>query len=233
MNGRIERLIAMAFDDWKKDGASGRAHPGEEEIACFLEGKLGRTDADRIKEHVAVCDACAELVVAGMSIPPGEELPVPEELLARARGLAVPSVNAQVLDIVLTMKTFGFSIISTTGDVLLGQEFVPAAVLRTRDIRDFKDEIVILKDFSEIRIEVKAQSQPGLGFNLSILARNKRNQKALKDVRISLFKEGVELESRVADTGRAVFEHVYPGLYSVEISGIKEKLARVSLEVRV
>jgi hypothetical protein len=232
MSDRIERFIKMAFEDWKKDQPDSHEHPSEEEIACFLEGRLNEKDTGRLKEHLISCDACAELMKADLSVFPAEEIEVPQDLLDRARGMVSQSSGITILDIVLKVKELGFEIINTTGDVLFGQELIPAAVLRSRNIQEFKEEVAILKDFGDNRIEVRIQSWPPAGFNLVVLARDKKTHKALKETRITLFKDDVELESKVSDMGKVVFEHIEPGKYSIEVSGTKEKIAMISLDVR-
>jgi hypothetical protein len=229
----IERLIAMAFEDWKKDQPGPQEHPSEEEIACFLEGKLGEQDAGRVIQHLTTCDACAELLKADLSVFPAEEIEVPEELLERVKGMVSRNPGKIILDIVLKLKELGFEIVNTTGDVLLGQELVPAAVLRSRNIQEFKDEVVILKDFFDTRIEVRIQRGSAAGFGLVVMARDKKTHKALKEARVTLFKDDLELESRVSDMGKAVFENIEPGNYSIDVSGIKEKIAMISLDVRL
>jgi hypothetical protein len=105
--------------------------------------------------------------------------------------------------------------------------------LRGRDIREFKSEVVILKDFQDSRIEVKVQGRQGEGFNLAIYARDKESQRPLRNVRVTLYTGELEFESKVSEDGRVVFEHVSAGPHSIEVMGFKKKLAWISLEVRV
>ena len=132
MSDRIERFIAMAFDGWKKDQTRQKGHPDEEEIACFLEGKMSKKDAQRFNEHLAACDECARLLAADLSSYPAEGVEVPAEVLARAREMVGKEPMMPILEIALRIRDFGFEIIKATGDVLFGQEFVPAAILRRR-----------------------------------------------------------------------------------------------------
>ena len=232
MSERIERFIAMAFDDWKKEQPDPVSHPGEEEIVCFLEGKLNKKDADRFKDHLANCDACVRLLAADLCAFPSEEVDVPAAILERARALVANGPILSILEIVLRAKDIGFEIVKTTGDVLFGQEFLPAAVLRSRHITDFKDEVVVIKDFPASRIEVRIQAGSGPGFNLVFFAKDKKTQKALPDLRITLRRDDIELESRITDRGKAVFEHVTPGRYAIEITGLKQAVARIVIDVR-
>jgi hypothetical protein len=233
MSERIERVIAMAFDDWKKGQPDAVSHPCEEEIACFLDGKLSKKDADRLKEHLVSCDACVRLLAADLYSYPAEEVDIPEGILERARAMVSSGPAMPVLEIMLRVRDFGFEIVNTTGDVLFGQEFIPAAVLRSRQISDFKDEVVVVKDFPGARVEVRIQPCPGAGFNVVLFAKDKKTHKPLQHLRVTLCRDDIELESRVADLGKTVFEHVEAGLYSIGISGLKQAVARIVIDVRV
>ncbi len=228
----IERLIAMAFKEWKKGETGPQEHPSEEELACFLEGKLDEEAVGRLKEHLITCDACAELLKADLSLMPGQDMDVPQDLLEAAKAMVKRQPQSTILDLVLKLKTAGFEILSTTGDVLLGQELIPAAVLRSRNIQEFKDEVVVLKDVKDCRIEIRAQCRQAGVFGMSISAADKKTQKPLKDIRITLSKDEVELESKVSDSGKVAFEHIEPGKYSIEIAGPKENIGVISVDVR-
>ena len=70
-------------------------------------------------------------------------------------------------------------------------------------------------------------------FNLTITARERQTQRIIKDLRVSLFRADLELESRLSDTGAVTFEHVLLGKYAVEITSAENKLASVSLDIKV
>jgi hypothetical protein len=137
------------------------------------------------------------------------------------------------LEIILLLKDKAMEIINITGDVLVGQELMPAPLLRSRSIKEFKDEITILKDFGEISVEAKIENKTHGAFNVVVAAKAKDTQRLMKDIRVSLLKDDVELESYLASSGSVIFEHVLVGKYKVEISGINEKLASILLDIRV
>ena len=232
MSDRMERFIAMAFNDWKKDQARQKRHPDEEEIACFLEGKLSAKDARRFKDHLAACDRCARLLAADLYSYPADQVEVPASCLEAARNMVDKEDHAPIFEIVLSIRDFGFEIIKTTGDVLFGQEFIPAAILRSRHLSDFKDEVVVVKDFPQARIEARIQVVPGQRFNLSVVVRDKKTQRPMEGLRVTLVQDNIELESRVVQEGRAAFEHVCAGSYSISISGLKHSVASISIDVR-
>ena len=232
MQNKLEKLIRIVFKKWSSAHARiDEAHPSEEEMCCFWENKLSEEETLRLKKHLLNCAPCAESLFAQFSLTLSEEREVPPELLDRAKALLGWDDSGLALDILLRIKEKTLELINTCGDVLLGQELVPAPVLRSRAIKDFKDEVTILKDFKDIRVEVKVENKGSSSFNLTILAKHRDTQKVIKDLRFSLLKEEIELESYLAGSGQVTFEHVLLGNYRVEISNMDMKLASIKLDV--
>jgi hypothetical protein len=226
MAEKLEKLIKQVYASWKAGAKEPLTHPGEEELACFIEGKLTTQDTERIREHVIVCGSCSETVALILGQPVKQE-EVPQAVLDTITGQGV-----SVLEIILELKAKVLELLSTTGDVLVGQEYMPCAVLRSRSIKEFKDEVTVLKDFADVRLEARLENRAGKAFDVAIKVRDKSSQKLLKDVRVSLFKDETELESYLADSGSVVFEHVLIGKYKVEVATLEKKVASVFIDVR-
>lgn len=233
MQDHFERIIRMVYQNWKQsEGRDEEAHPDEETLACFIEGRLPAEESERLKAHLVRCDDCMEAITLSMQAAEMPEEEPSAELLERVRKMLAFELKPSLLEIVLRLKEKASEIISTTGDVLVGQELVPAAVLRSRSIKDFKDEVTILKEFFDIRAEIKIENKGGNAFNLSILVKHRITQKVIKDLRVALIKDNTELESYLTDAGLVTFEHVLLGKYTVEISRVNSKLACVLLDIR-
>lgn len=233
MQDNFERVIRMVYQNWKQsEGKSEEAHPDEETLACFVEGRLSAEEADRLKAHLVRCDDCMEAITFSLKAKELIEEEPSVELLERVRKMLAFELKPSLLEIVLKLKEKATEIISTTGDVLVGQELVPAAVLRSRSIKDFKDEVTILKDFFDIRAEIKIENKGASAFKLSVLVKHRITQKVIKDLRVALIKDNTELESYLTDAGLVTFEHVLLGKYTVEISRVNSKLASVLLDIR-
>lgn len=233
MQDKLERLIKMVYKKWKSDSIQAhQLHPDEETLVCFLEGRLTERENDQIKSHLISCDDCAERVALQISLKEIEAKELPQELLPRIKDLVRPLEFPSMLEIILRLKEKVLEILHTTGDVLVGQELVPAPVLRSRQIKDFKDEVNILKDIQDIRVEIKIENKGGQAFNLIIKVRQKQTQEIIKDLRVTLLKDDLELESYLADSGTVTFEHVLLGKYKVEISTLENKLASILLDIK-
>ena len=233
MQEKLEKLIKMVYKKWKSGLPKAKGeHPDEEAFVCFLENRLPQEENERIKQHLLKCDNCMEAFALNFTVKSTETKEVPEELISRVKKLFEPQNRISLLEIALRLKERALEIINTTGDVLVGQELVPAPVLRSRQIKDFKDEVTILKDFQDIRVEAKIENKQGKAFSLSVTVKEKASQKMMKDLRVTLIKDEVELESYLADSGKVTFEHVLLGKYTVEIANIENKIASIILDIK-
>jgi len=234
MNNYLENITKIVYREWKKGRSfKGNEHPDEEEMVCFLEGKLSAQDKVLIQKHLLSCNICAEYVSTQQKIQPHLSLEVPKQLLENVERMLGQNTLENLLEIFIKLKEKAIAIIETTGDVLVGQELVPAPVLRSRKIEEFKEEVSILKDLQQIRVLAKIQNKDVKNFNLTITVKDKKSQKIPKDLRITLVKEGIELESYTTDSGSGVFENIPPGSYVIEVSLQGQKEARIDLKVQI
>jgi len=234
MSERIEKLIKAVFGKWQKDNRlAGSEHPDEEAMSCFLEAKLSQEENEHILEHLADCGDCAERVALQLKLDKVPATEMPDELLARAKSLVAPEGKPLILEVILKLKDDILEVLNTTGDILVGQEFMPAPVLRSRRIKDFKDEVTVLKDFADLRVELKIENKSAKAFSVAVTIKQKQTQRVLKDLRVTLIRDDLELESYISDSGVVIFEHVLAGKYTVRISSVEKTLASVLLDVRV
>ncbi len=234
MQSKLEKLIKLVYKRWKSDNYQmQKSHPDEEMLACFIENRLSPEENEAIKLHLLNCDSCAQSFAAHFRLNNVPDKQVPQELIARIKNLSGQEEKASILEIFLKVKEKTIELLNTTGDILVGQELVPAPILRSRQIKDFKDEVTVLKDFQDIRVELKVENKGGKNFNLHIIVKQKQTQKLIKDLRIALLKEDLELESYLTDSGVVTFEHVLLGKYRIEISSLEERLASILLDIKI
>jgi hypothetical protein len=234
MSLELEKLIKAVYDKWRaKLPKESGAHPDEQDFLGLIQNQLSPRETTRIKEHILSCDTCSQILAATLKLQSVQELEPPEKLLDDTRELIDKAISSRVLEIILQAKERMLNLINTSGDVLVGQELVPAAVLRSRKISDFKDEVTILKDFGAIRVEVKITAKENHNFDLKVVMKNKQSQESIKDLRVSLIKGDLELESYLAESGKVVFEHVLFGRYTVEITGIRDNVASILIDLKV
>jgi hypothetical protein len=228
-----EELIKAVYRRWKADlGGRKGSHPKEEDFACFLEGKLSIEDSANMREHLLACDTCSEAIAMQLRINKIEDNAVPDGLIERVKDVVSSHKSVSVLEVALRLKEKALEILSATGDVLVGQELVPGPLLRSRRIDSFADEVNILKDFQDVRVQIKIENKQGEAFGLVVVVKDKATEKIMKDLRVTLIKDDVELESYAGESGKVVFENVLLGKYSVEISAQDKRIASLLLDIK-
>lgn len=226
-------LIRAVYKAWQAGQPKAKdSHPDEEALACFSDGRLSEGEAQAVKAHLITCPDCSEALALSLEAESAPDKEMPPELIAQLKNLLPAEDKLSLLEIVLQFKDKAIEVINTTGAVLFGQELVPAVLLRSRKIEKFKEEVIILKDFQEITVEVRIENKSGSAFDLRISVKNKQTQKALTDLRVTLLKEDLEIESYLSDSGSVSFEHILLGKYKVAIESLEGKMAAVMLDIR-
>lgn len=232
MDKEIEKLVSMVYKNWKsQQPKSTSIHPDEEAMACFVDGKLPQQEAEWIKLHLLSCGHCSQNLAIQANLDYSAEECLPVNLLDQAKGLVENCDSLSVLEIIFRLKVDLLELVNTTGDILVGQEFMPSPILRSRKIKNFRDEVVILKDFKDIRVEVKIENKQGEFFNLTVIAKEKETQKPINDLRMTLSKDDLELESYHTETGKVIFENILLGRYFIGISRAENKFASILLDI--
>lgn len=233
MDDKLERLIKMAYKKWKSGQLEDFSeHPDEEELACFIEGRLSEKENESLTLHVLKCERCAEIIFTQAVLNVSEVPEVPQEVILSVKNLAGSREKHSFLEIILRLKDEMLEVLNTNGDILVGRELVPAPVLRSRQIKDFKGQVVILRDFKNVRIEAKIENKGAKVFNLNIIAREKQTNNPIRSLRVTLLRDNLELESYLTDSGSVTFEHVLLGKYSVEVTALENRLATLILDIR-
>lgn len=233
MRDKMEKLIKIVYKKHKADFlVKEENHPDEENLACFLENLLSPDETRLIKEHLIHCDFCAETVAAQIKIKTPKKVNLPQDLTLKVKNLLENGQDLPVLNIILAVKEKIFELLNTNGDILVGQELMPAPLARCRQVKEFKDEITILKDFNDLRIETKIENKSAKLNCLTVSLKNKRTLQIIKDLRVTLLKDNSELESYITDTDRIVFDQVAADKYLIIISDSNNKLGEISLEIK-
>ncbi len=234
MPDKLEKLIKIVYKKHKTDFlVKGENHPDEENLACFIENLLSPDETKLIKEHLIHCDFCTETLAARIKIKTPKKVGLPQDLTLKVKNLLKNGQELPVLNIILAIKEKIFELLNTNGDILVGQELMPAPLARSRQIKEFKDEITILKDFNGITIEAKIENKSPKLNSLTVTLKNKQTLQIIKDLRVTLLKDNSELESYITDTDKIVFDQISVDKYLIEISDTNNKLGEISLEIKV
>ncbi len=230
---KIEELIKMVYQSWKRrQPVQIDEHPDLEALACFCAGSLPQEERVCLEKHLVGCAICLEAVTLNLNVQETELIDVPQELLEKARAILNSREKNPCLEVILRVKGKIFEVVSASGDILVGQELVPAPVFRRRNNKDFKNEVTIFKDFNELRLEIKIENKGGDYFSLKLQVKKKNSEGFLKDLRVTLIKDDLELESYLSDTGLVSFEHILLGKYRLELTAAAGVFASVALDVK-
>lgn len=233
MQNKIEQIISIVYKTWKKKFYQhDELCPDEETLACFFEGRLLEEESQQLKNHLIGCSKCSELMM--LVSQKAEELSVPEELIKRLKNVILqpPKAEFPLLEIILALKEKTIDLIKTSGDILFGQEFVALPVLRSRNIKDFGGEVIIVKDLEQIKTEIEIENKANYNAKITVKLIDINTGKPKEGLRLTLIRGEQELESYIAESGKAVFDNVLADKYSIEISSPELIIGKVLLEIK-
>ena len=124
MAEKLEDFIKKVYRRWKAGQVRLPAgHPGEEGLVCFAQGRLSLREAEAVKLHLVTCDSCSRQFATyqKLDLLPEKELEVPQDLTGWLRDLVDKNLGNPALEIFLRFKEKILELVSTTGDVLVGQ----------------------------------------------------------------------------------------------------------------
>jgi len=227
---KIERIIKMAYGFFKqRNYQDGLICPNEEELALFLEAKLSPDESKKIKEHILKCKKCSE-VVSLFELK--QELLPPSYLMEKAKSLVEDKNDIPLwLEAVIMLKENAFSVIKSSADILLGNEILPLPILRTRKIEEIHQPVSLIKDIKNIRIRIEISRLEMMKIKMVIFIQDKTTLQPLTGMRLSLFKEGVELESHFLKEGKVIFDELKPASYEIEVSQNLLNVGRIKLDL--
>jgi len=214
MQGDIEKVIGRVYKIWKEKFPHPAENcPDEETLSCFLEGRLPPQESQQLKNHIITCVQCQEII--------------------RLVSVEVAEKNEPVLvKIILAFKDKAIDLIKTSGDVLYGQEFAPLPVLRSRNIKDFGQEVIIVEDIGNIKAEIEIENKANYIARITVKLTDINTGKPSEGLRVSLIRQEQEIESYIAEAGQAVFDSVLADNYSLEISSPELIIGKIILEIK-
>jgi hypothetical protein len=228
----FEEVIKMVYGLYrKKHNNTNLPCPDEETLVCFCEGKLSKRESKHVQEHLATCRRCAE-TVSLLCQKIEEQRQVPEFLIERAKSLVKDKPFPNIFEVVLVLKEKALQILSTTGDVIVDNEIMPLPVLRSRQISEFAEEINLIKELKNIKITINIQKRDKDKIRINLGLVDKASLQPLSGLRLTLLKEGREIESYEAISGNAVFDKVGFGRYDIQILRKEEQLGAISIEIK-
>lgn len=214
MQGDIGKVISRVYKIWKEKFPQSTGNcPDEETLACFLEGRLPSQESQQLKDHIITCVQC-------------------QEIIRLVNAGATEKNEPVLLEIILAFKDKVIDLIRTSGDVLYGQEFAPLPVLRSRNIKDFGQEVIIVEDIGNIKAEIEIENKANYIARITVKLTDINTGKPSEGLRVSLIHAEREVESYIAEAGQAVFDNILADNYSLEISSPELIIGKILLEIK-
>lgn len=208
----------------------------EEDFACLIEGQLSDSERKKLFKHILSCQACAltlrdHLLVLN-AIDRKGLLETPEAIVQAAMDLYSLEVGSDILEVILNFTEKMIELVRTTGEILRGPQLVPVPVLRSQGEENaFPNEIKIVKEFSNFLTEVDVEKKKPDLCDVEIRLTEKETKQKLKGFRVTLNKNGREIESCLMEEGKVTFKEVRPDKYTISIIKDDQKLGIIELQI--
>jgi hypothetical protein len=243
MKMSIDYSIKKAYLRFKRAMQLNRKNAclSDEDIACFLDNKLGKNDKTRVLDHIVKCQECSEVIkdnYALQDILNDTTIPDPPGYLtAQAKAMVGSLVESNILNIVLQFKQNIINVIETTGQIMRGYNNynnVPAFAFRSGQQSPDKEtnEVKINKKISNLDIDVEIEKQKPETANIIVRVVDEASKKKIDGVRISLMKDNREIESSLAEEGKVRFEEVKLHNHKIILTQDNKELGVVNILIR-
>ena len=98
---RLDLIIKQVFEKMRNDISQPAVCPDDEILGAYIEGRLSEKERDRTEEHLALCEKCAENIVAISEIESSasysEETYASRNMVRKAKGLIKPNAPDGIL----------------------------------------------------------------------------------------------------------------------------------------
>ncbi|HUT52591.1 MAG TPA: hypothetical protein VM658_04315 [bacterium] len=208
--------------------------PSEECLAVFTEGKMTEPDKESVLGHLARCGHCRESVYVLRHVlaegPREREFKAPLLLLERAGRL--DPARKSLMEVVVRFVKGAAEVVRMSADVIGGMAPALESV-RGEEGRVVSDTLITFsKAFPPYLAEVDVEkTRPDRG-EISIKFTDETTNQPALGIRVSLFNNGLELESAMTEDGHAVFENLKFGQYRLEITKVGEPVGRITLAMK-
>lgn len=198
----------------------------DETVAAYVDSRLNDQDRRLVESHLLKCDRCLEQIALLKQVTDacarGEEVSIPERVLARADALITERCRPSVLDVVFGFTRDLVSILRTTGEVFSGPIVHPVPVRGPgRPARRALVRKTVAK--YDLMVEVESSTPHPV---VRIILRESESQEPIHGTRVKLTGPS-GTETRFTEEGLADFGPREPAHYRIEIEGVGD----VDLEI--
>lgn len=238
MDKNVESKLKIVLAKLK--GAKKAWHKGkcltEEDIACLIDAQLAESERSKLFEHTLSCQKCNIILRDHLlllnALDKNVSIETPEAVVQAAMDLLSQDVGTNILKVVLDFKEKVIELVKTTGEVLRGPQLIPVPVLRSHGEADqFQNEIKIIKEFDNIFTELDVDKKKANLCDIEIRLTEKETRKKIQDFRVTLSRNGKEVESSLVEEGKITFKDVKPDKYAVLITQDDKKFGIIDISI--
>jgi len=206
----------------------------DETIACYVDGLLPENERNYVEKMMNENDELKELIQTQMFVEKEQSKNdlsfMPEYLIQNAKDLVSEKFGSKVLNLVIKFSDKVIETLQSTGEILSGAQLQPAYTLRG-DSQEKAKSVVVRKIFDDVKVEVEISRELDDKNNVILKAIQNQTELPIDNIRATLFKDNVELESYVTKNGKAIFENIKPGHYVIELSYPDKDLGAISIQL--
>ncbi len=188
--------------------------PDEESLADYLGGLLTEDARQEIEAHLAACTFCVDdLVAVNKAAQDNVTEAVPQRVIDRAMALVRPPERESFLDLVVRVVRDSIELVSTTGSLVFAP--VPVAV-RGRAQAAESNILQVEKELGKFKVSVEVERVEAGMCQVAVKVTG-RDGKPSEGIRVSLISGKREQASFLTRQGRAVFDGISRGEYSLTL----------------
>lgn len=210
----------------------------EAQLGAYLEGRLSGAEALAVQKALAASPVWLGVVQTyhALQTQPAKGWKEPSPAALRRAIDIVPrsrqSKSAPLMEVVLQFVEGALKVVRETADSF--KYFAPAyaGVRSPEAVADQASLAWFSKEMSGLTAEVEFERTDRNQGEVIVRAREGQAGAPLRDIRVSLYCEGREVESQMIATGEAVFSGLRPGDYRLEMTRNQQTLGQIALQVR-
>lgn len=198
----------------------------DETVAAYVDDRLKTEDRRAVESHLVECDRCLEQVAFLKQVTDaharGEEISIPEGVLAGADTLIAERCRRSVLEAVFGFTRDLVTVLRTTGEVFSGPVTQPMPV---RGARHPAKRALVKETVGNLSLVVEVESSTPCPV-VRIILTESESQQPVHGTRVNLIGPSGP-ETRFTEEGLADFGPREPAHYRIEIEGVGD----VDLEI--
>ena len=204
----------------------------DEMLACYAQGLLSAAEREAVKDLIKNDPRLKEELTVQEAICQTEDeslAEIPDDVISKAKNLVSEPFGVHIWNVAVRFSRQTLRALKSDGSPV--DCVVRDPVLSRGSKTELTKSTVIRKGFGVFDIQMEISVKKKSVCCIVIFIKDLKKQSPMNDVRITLIKDNIELESYVTSQGRAVFEDIRDGYCLLEITAPDKPVARITLQL--